>query len=544
MQKVYFFKGENYARYDIPRDEGETPATSIKENWKPFPVTWKKIDATLNWGNGKIYFFSGDQYIRYDILLDTVDQLDKPISTGWHGLPSSWKKIDGAVNWGNGEVYFFNNNKYVRYNILLDEVDQDELLIKDHWHGYPWDRVDAVLNYGDDRVYMFHGKEYVRYSVSQDKVDTPKRSITANWTGLPTGWDSFDDAVIIDLTAEKMGYMLEHNIGPETVGYAYTIYEDKRLVKTGSGGLRMKPNFPFTINTEMGIGSITKTLTAMATLKCLVDNKDKIKPVGNLFDAPIVPWLPKGWQPHDSIKKITFRHLLGHTSGIRTEGDSYQALKSILQMGVLKDDQDVYEYRNPNFSLMRVLIPIITGDTPLSIKEQNSNQEAFNAKKVADAYKAYLQKNVFKPCDVHDADCRLNSNNYAMLYGARSQDLDAYTYVDNDDSSSIAGAGGWKLSVLELGRVINAFFTSERIVPFWIRDVMINESLGFEAPRSVCVKATKNGSWGTKQGYHNCYYIFTDGIQCVLMTNSLYPDTPMDPESAVQAAHAASFGCC
>ena len=71
-------------------------------------------------------------------------------------------------------------------------------------------------------------------------------------------------------------------------------------------------------------------------------------------------------------------------------------------------------------------------------------------------------------------------------------------------------------------------------MPSRLRDVMINERLGFEFPRSVCVKATKNGGWkgGDGQGYHNCYYIFTDGVQCALMTNSAYPKNPMDPETA------------
>jgi len=538
MQKAYFFNGENYVRYDIPKDQVDSASASIKSGWADFPVSWKKIDATLNLGNGKIYFFNGGKYVRFDILLDKVDQGERTILGNWHGLPSNWTKIDAAVNWGNGKAYFFNNDKYVRYDILLDEVDQGELSIKEHWHGYPWDSVDAVLNWGNGEVYMFKGEEYVRYSVSQDKVDQGIRSITANWHGLPTGWKRFDDAVIIDQTAEKMGYMLEHNIGPETVGFAYAIYENTRLVKSGSGGSRLKPTFPYTINTEMGIGSITKTLTAMATLKCLEDHKAKVNPTGDVLDASISPWLPKTWQQHESIKKITFLHLLGHTSGIRSTKDDYQSLKAMVQAGVNESDRGVYAYRNPNFSLMRVLIPMLTGI-------QLSGNDMLDALKVADVYKSYLRENVFKPSDVSGADCKINSDNYAMFYGPRSEDLPAYPYDGGDDTTMIAGAGGWKLSTMELGRVINTFFTTERIVPSGLRDVMINQRLGFEFPRSVCVKATKNGSWKGEggQGYHNCYYIFTDGVQCVLMTNSTYPNDPMDPETAVQAAHAASFGC-
>lgn len=86
-------------------------------------VNLKYIDAAVNWGNGKAYFFKGNQYVRYDIGSDKADPgYPKPInSNNWPGLP--WDQIDAVVNWGNGKAYFFKGKQYIRYDIKADKAD-------------------------------------------------------------------------------------------------------------------------------------------------------------------------------------------------------------------------------------------------------------------------------------------------------------------------------------------------------------------------------------------------------------------------------------
>jgi dienelactone hydrolase len=118
--KVYVFKGGEYIRYDIAAGNADPGyPRPIAGNWG-FPQAWSPgIDAGINWGDGKVYFFKGDQYLRYDIASERVDPgFPRAIADQWTGFPRAWSSgIDAAINWGNGKVYIFRGNQYLRYDI-------------------------------------------------------------------------------------------------------------------------------------------------------------------------------------------------------------------------------------------------------------------------------------------------------------------------------------------------------------------------------------------------------------------------------------------
>ena len=150
----------------------------------------KRIDAVVEWDDGKVYFFRGNQYLRYDIKTDRVDDdYPKPINQiNWSGLP--WTSgIDAAVNWGNGKVYIFKGNEYVRFDIKTDKVDPGypKTINQTTWPGLPWvDGIDAAVNWGNGKAYIFKGDQYVRYDLKLDKADEgyPKPINRKNWPGL------------------------------------------------------------------------------------------------------------------------------------------------------------------------------------------------------------------------------------------------------------------------------------------------------------------------------------------------------------------------
>jgi matrix metalloproteinase-14 (membrane-inserted) len=100
--KIYFFKGGEYLRYDIARDRVDDgfPRPLNATTWPHWPVAWNSgINAAVNWGNGRAYFFKGDQYLRYDISADTVDHdYPKPIAGNWPGLVEALSRgVDAAI---------------------------------------------------------------------------------------------------------------------------------------------------------------------------------------------------------------------------------------------------------------------------------------------------------------------------------------------------------------------------------------------------------------------------------------------------------------
>ena len=76
--KAYFFRGDEYIRFDISshRSDNGYPR-KIRGGW---PGLFERdIDAVCVWGGGtahpnKAYFFRGDEYIRYDIDKDRADE--------------------------------------------------------------------------------------------------------------------------------------------------------------------------------------------------------------------------------------------------------------------------------------------------------------------------------------------------------------------------------------------------------------------------------------------------------------------------------------
>src|SRR3712207_1435017 len=75
-------------------------------------------DAALYWGFNKIYFFVGNNYLRYDTVDDRVeDGYPQPLSN-WPGVWTD--RVDAAVNWGSGKCYFFRDAEYLRYDMVFD----------------------------------------------------------------------------------------------------------------------------------------------------------------------------------------------------------------------------------------------------------------------------------------------------------------------------------------------------------------------------------------------------------------------------------------
>jgi hypothetical protein len=194
--KLYFFRGDKYARYDIASDKVDDGyPLSTADNWPGMREAGfaDSIDAALNGENGKLYFFKRDTYIRYDVESDKVDDgYPLSIADNWPGMRETGfaDSIDAALNWENGKVYFFKGDKYVRYDLEADKVDDGyPLAIADNWRGMGdagfGGSIDAAVNWLNGGIYFFKGDRYVRYNIAADKVDDGyPLVIGSQWPGM------------------------------------------------------------------------------------------------------------------------------------------------------------------------------------------------------------------------------------------------------------------------------------------------------------------------------------------------------------------------
>src|SRR5262249_4476240 len=140
-------------------------------------------------GNDKVYFFRGSDYLRFDLLVDHVDAgYPQRTAANWPGLGDLGTAIDAALVAPSGKkVYFFTGMRYSRYDVLADRVDLNYPLdIATNWHGLWGSGLDAaVLWPKNGKIYFFHGSSYSRYDFKHDKVDIGYPfPIVANWRGL------------------------------------------------------------------------------------------------------------------------------------------------------------------------------------------------------------------------------------------------------------------------------------------------------------------------------------------------------------------------
>jgi hypothetical protein len=196
--KGYLFRGDSYARYDTASYgvEKNWPVKVAKE-WDMTQTDdlakWSAhFDTALNTDTGKVYFFKGAEYIRYDIYADRADdEWPKRIVDEWNGMPSKWfsdgktARVDAALNYWNGKVYLFRDDEYVRYDLASDSVEQGwPKSIATHWPGVWPSGIDAAVNLGDGLIYFFRGGEYVRFHIRDKRALAPPQPIPTDFADL------------------------------------------------------------------------------------------------------------------------------------------------------------------------------------------------------------------------------------------------------------------------------------------------------------------------------------------------------------------------
>lgn len=341
--------------------------------------------------------------------------------------------------------------------------------------------------------------------------------------------DSYADAftaaaggIVLDLD------LLEENIrgalDGETVGYAYAIARDGVLhaASDGVGGSARRavdpPETAQSPTKEMYTASIGKTISATALLKAVHDQ-------GISVDEAIAAYLPGDWDQGEDLDLVTFRHLLNHTSGLDpanlAKGGAGPQTDTSLQTYVAQGSDDSqrgdHNYRNANYSLMRVLIPRVVYGGLIDLLADTYGPEAVHA----GLYEYYVSQNVLAPAGISQDQCQPAEDltTRTLLYPFPPGDAQG---TDAGDWTFSCGATGWFLSAVDLGAFMAHLRFTDDILQPESRALMDEAFLGWLDP--VAYANWVQGTWGTYRAHAGDYDNMTG---CIMnFPSAANPDFP------------------
>ena len=161
---------------------------------------------------------------------------------------------------------------------------------------------------------------------------------------------------------DEVDVFIENSMKQQRItGLAVGLIKDGKIIKTrGYGSANLEHNIPVTPNTIFKIGSVSKHIVAVAVMKLVEEGKLNLADPVNKFyqDAP----------PH--WEKITIRHLLNHTSGLRRESPAFDGMSikpdSILIRAAYKDSLvfptgSAWQYCNLGYFILADIIRQTSG---------------------------------------------------------------------------------------------------------------------------------------------------------------------------------------
>ena len=282
-------------------------------------------------------------------------------------------------------------------------------------------------------------------------------------------------------------------------------------------GAQMTPNanIPWNEDTKMHVASVSKFLTAVGLVK-LLDEK------GISYDAKIIDYLPDYWSKGNNIDKITFRHLLTHTSGFGGQSSASDYL--FMQVKVAQGVAGVgsYDYENMNYGLMRILMSIITGDINKNFKftnDANFNNIFWDGMTIG-FYKEYMQEKVFAPAGVSGVGFNPNIFTGAFAYSFPQANLAGW---NSGDLATVSGGAGWRLSSKQMLDVMNHVRRKNTIIPSAKAQYMLDNHFGIDeiADTPAGKFYNKNGAWGGNGKLEQSVaYFMPNGMEVVVFVNS------------------------
>jgi len=353
------------------------------------------------------------------------------------------------------------------------------------------------------------------------------------------GGDLLPPQVMTLFNAELMGEEIEQRLAERAVGFGYAIAKGGSVVRTGGGGSRLLAvdggPLPFDGNTQKGVQSTSKTITAAAAMHVL-------ESAGLTVDNKMAPYLPSYWVRGSEVGKMTFRHLLDHTSGLRGAGndsDEFENLRQSIANGAARDEDTgaslfgIQKYANVNFALFRLLIPYIENQDEMDYFEgvQGMQGELLN-QECSERYVHYVRNHLLLPAGLTNPTTYYSSPNHAYYYNFQRQDVAGH--VQAQDQLQESGAGAWVLSSREFAQFLSALEQGQLISPpalaqmkadglgLWRR----NRDSGTYYSHGGSLGGGQQGPYGEGRGARAAIVLMPNQIQAVVQVNSANNPSP------------------
>ena len=279
----------------------------------------------------------------------------------------------------------------------------------------------------------------------------------------------------------ELAQSIEDQLGPGCVGLQYTISQDGvKKTSNAIGFSRLNVDggeIGYTIQNRKSVHSMSKTITAAAMIHAL--NKFNVD-----LNASISPYFPERWNLNVLVNGITFKQLMSHISGLRGIRDSLHEMKAYLEAGnfsfkgAINDGKLGERYANVNYTLMRLLIPMVDPELNATLNSQyNIGGDAAFDVLAATSYIEYVRENILIANEISDDVAPLIWDNPAINtyhYNYENQSAEGYIHTNQ---TLFTGAGGWYMNTEEYSAFL-AFLLHGEIPGINLED-MINGHLGF-----------------------------------------------------------------
>lgn len=256
------------------------------------------------------------------------------------------------------------------------------------------------------------------------------------------------------------------------VGYQLAVRDPQGVLVHSSAAGSVTSNsglaaVTMTTGRRFDVASMSKTITATAFIAALEDLAGHVPNLGITLDSSIVPFLPTNWN-RSKVTQVTFRSLLRHTSGLNSDADLYEDLKAAIETGPDSSLTGKFNYRNANYSLMRLLIPYVV-DGPAAYKPFESNPTK-NAQVTGLSYRNYVRGRVLAGIGLGHVDVfhtgplpetiYFNSSRQAIPNNLNIPGYNPNIHGSGYDMTSsnhvlTAGSGHWTLSAEEYSLFIS-----------------------------------------------------------------------------------------